>query len=214
MEVYVTVNKLNNKKYIGKLISKGPHYLGSGVHLTRAIKKYGKDNFERITLEKVDSKELLAERERYWIEYYDAVNSTEYYNMKEGGDGGWDHLTKDVIDKRTEERYGKVLTPPDKAVIGKLLKKYKINDEFVGTKKECLEYLQMDNSTFHRYLNGKTSGYKWKDLKVVCLTNITYLIEGKSYSNYSEIQDDYDISIGMINHNLNNKRKDWWKILD
>ena len=46
--IYITTNKLDGRKYIGKKKSEiflGNKYLGSGVHLECAVKKYGKENF-------------------------------------------------------------------------------------------------------------------------------------------------------------------------
>ena len=52
--VYKTTNKVNNKIYVGKHKSNrfDENYLGSGVLLSSAIKKYGKENFITEVLEK------------------------------------------------------------------------------------------------------------------------------------------------------------------
>ena len=87
--VYLTTNKLNGKKYIG--MCKATHdsgYYGSGVLLKAALKKYGKENFERQILQECSSLEELSGAEQHWIEYYDAVNSPEFYNLSYGGFGG------------------------------------------------------------------------------------------------------------------------------
>ena len=42
-------------------------YLGSGKILKDAIKKYGRDNFTVEILENCKTKELLNDREKYWI---------------------------------------------------------------------------------------------------------------------------------------------------
>ena len=90
--IYLTTNKVNGMKYVGqKTYDKRGNwktYLGSGVYLKRAISKYGKDNFSRQILEECESKEILDDREMYWIQYFDAVNSKNYYNIASGGDGG------------------------------------------------------------------------------------------------------------------------------
>lgn len=90
--VYITTNRINGKKYIGqrKYDKRGDwkKYLGSGTSLRRAIEKYGKSNFSKEIIEECQTKELLNECEKYWIEYYDAYNSREFYNMTLGGDGG------------------------------------------------------------------------------------------------------------------------------
>lgn len=90
--IYVTTNHINNKKYIGQRkydkYGKWKDYLGSGIVLNKAIEKYGKENFSKEIIEKCYSKNELNEKEIYWIEYYDAVKSNEFYNVASGGDGG------------------------------------------------------------------------------------------------------------------------------
>lgn len=88
MIIYCTTNLINGKKYIGKDVCNNPNYLGSGVLLKKSIIKYGKENFLKEILEECNSKEMLNDREKYWIVYHNAVNSSEYYNLRDGGDGG------------------------------------------------------------------------------------------------------------------------------
>ena len=46
--IYLTTNLITNEKYIGKHHGElNDSYLGSGIILQRAIKKYGKQNFKR-----------------------------------------------------------------------------------------------------------------------------------------------------------------------
>lgn len=89
MFVYMTINKINNKKYIGKSV-KPEHreYLGSGRYLKNAINKYGKENFKRVIIERCNNAEHLREREKYWIAYYDASNNDEFYNISSNSGGG------------------------------------------------------------------------------------------------------------------------------
>jgi group I intron endonuclease len=86
MKIYKTTNKINNKFYIGKDKYNNPKYIGSGIKLKNAIKKYGKCNFEKEILEYCDSSQELNEREIYWIKKLDAIKCG--YNMTDGGDGG------------------------------------------------------------------------------------------------------------------------------
>ena len=86
--IYLTTNLINNKKYIGRKISSKfleNKYLGSGIGLKRAVKKYGKENFSVKLIEECDNYDSLVERETYWIKYYDAVKSDEFYNESYGG---------------------------------------------------------------------------------------------------------------------------------
>ena len=95
--IYITTNLINNIKYIGQKKSNkfDESYKGSGTYLRRAINKYGENNFECHILEQVgdikticDSKAELDYAEWFYINYYDCVNSSEYYNLKSGGSGG------------------------------------------------------------------------------------------------------------------------------
>jgi len=90
--IYITTNIINGKKYIGKKKydkdNKWKDYLGSGITLNKAIKKYGKENFSKEIIENCETKEILNEREKYWISYYDAINNKNFYNIASGGDGG------------------------------------------------------------------------------------------------------------------------------
>lgn len=86
--IYITTNLINNKQYIGQKTSKvflKEKYLGSGIYLLRAINKYGKENFKVELLEECNSIEELDRQEIYWIKYYDAANSNNFYNLQSGG---------------------------------------------------------------------------------------------------------------------------------
>lgn len=80
MIVYLITNLINNKKYIGSSINNNPQYLGSGKWIKLAVKKYGSENFKKEILEHCDNIDALKIREEYWIDYYDAFNSFNFYN--------------------------------------------------------------------------------------------------------------------------------------
>lgn len=62
--IYITTNLVSGKQYVGShstcLMDDG--YLGSGHALLRAIKKYGRSNFEVKVLEFFDTKELMRQK--------------------------------------------------------------------------------------------------------------------------------------------------------
>ncbi len=74
MIIYKITNKLNGKIYVGLDIRNDSKYLGSGVAITRAVKKYGTLNFEKEILEECKDIHSLRDREFYWI---DKLNSTD-----------------------------------------------------------------------------------------------------------------------------------------
>lgn len=88
--IYITINMVNGKKYIGQKIFKynWKDYLGSGILLLRSLDKYGKDNFYKEIIAVAYSKEELDQLEMEFIKNHNAVESPEYYNISSGGAGG------------------------------------------------------------------------------------------------------------------------------
>jgi hypothetical protein len=87
MIVYVTTNVLNGKEYVGKDVKNDPNYLGSGIVLNYAIKKYGRSNFKKTILEHCDNLKSLNECEIFWINEKHTL-IPQGYNLTKGGDGG------------------------------------------------------------------------------------------------------------------------------
>ena len=89
MIIYKITNLLNNKIYVGKSELNNPNYYGSGTYITRAIKKYGKENFKKdIIIEfYFYDNDLLNEEEIYWIETLNSKDPKIGYNITKGGDG-------------------------------------------------------------------------------------------------------------------------------
>lgn len=84
--VYKTINTINNKSYIGihQTENEDDGYLGSGVALKRAVKKYGEENFIREIISYHKSfDELLEVESRIVDEKW--VKDRDNYNMKTGG---------------------------------------------------------------------------------------------------------------------------------
>jgi group I intron endonuclease len=86
MIIYKTTNLINEKIYVGQDSKNNPDYLGSGIYLKRAIKKYGKENFKKEIIEHCKTKNELNKREIYWIKKLNAIKKG--YNISVGGEGG------------------------------------------------------------------------------------------------------------------------------
>jgi group I intron endonuclease len=100
--VYETINLKNGKTYIGQ--HKGhwnENYFGSGVFLNKAIKKYGKDNFECNLIMWAHSRNELNNLEIKYIAYYKPE-----YNIAIGGYGGTYQRTKKTRQKQSEASRG------------------------------------------------------------------------------------------------------------
>lgn len=89
-------------------------YLGSGIGVKRAIKKYGKKNFKREILEFCESYENVFDREFETSKKLNVVDSSLFYNNEYGGRG---HCKKATVAKATRLKISKTLTgrktPPD-----------------------------------------------------------------------------------------------------
>lgn len=89
--IYRTTNKVNGKTYIGQhqvvidgKVNRKP-YIGSGILLESAIKKYGRCSFSVATLEWTDDFEKLNKLEEKYIAEERAKSKGEY-NIANGGD--------------------------------------------------------------------------------------------------------------------------------
>lgn len=87
--IYKTVNLIDNKSYVGLSTHSSEDtkkYLGSGVALRRAVRKYGKNNFKKEILVEGDfNQNLLNELERHYIRLYSPPESKTSYNINPGG---------------------------------------------------------------------------------------------------------------------------------
>lgn len=87
MIIFKTTNIINHKIYIGQTTRNNQKYLGSGIYLKRAIKKYGRENFMREDIELRTSQKQLDEREQYWIKKLNSQDPKIGYNLDNGGKG-------------------------------------------------------------------------------------------------------------------------------
>ena len=87
--IYKITNIINGKIYIGKHstddINDG--YMGSGVVLRQAIKKYGIENFTKEYLAFCDTYDKLNFFERFYIRKYGSTDRNIGYNIASGGEG-------------------------------------------------------------------------------------------------------------------------------
>jgi len=191
--VYCTTNKVNGKKYIGSHNGNKPSYLGSGVNLTQAIKKYGKENFIRQTLWEGPS-EFRYEMEEYWIAYFDAAKNQMFYNATEKGVGaGWSKGKKrgqsSLKGKKRKIDYSKRKTDYD-AIFQKIKKpilQYNLDGSFVKewpSAKDVKKSLNINNTTVNLCCNNKmksAGGFMWLFKTDQYLLNIPPFNNKKNY---------------------------------
>jgi hypothetical protein len=93
--IYETRNKINDKIYVGYHYTNdlNDSYLGSGKLIKISIKKYGKSNFERNILHIFLIKNEALEKELEIVNQ-EFVNREDTYNLKIGGEGGFDYINQ------------------------------------------------------------------------------------------------------------------------
>ena len=87
--IYRITNLINGKTYIGqhKYKKLNDSYMGSGVYLAKAKKKYGIENFKKEILEfNIPTVELANDWEQMYILFERAKGKAEY-NLANGGNG-------------------------------------------------------------------------------------------------------------------------------
>lgn len=87
--IYQITNLINGKIYVGAHSSDilDDDYMGSGIAIRRAIRKYGVDNFQKDILATFDSVEDMFSAEAEIVNL-DFVAQIGTYNLREGGLGG------------------------------------------------------------------------------------------------------------------------------
>lgn len=100
MIIYLIINKVNGKKYVGQHCGTGDSRwkqhlaaclkLENPLPLYRAMRKYGVENFSYEVIEEIPlskGPKYLDEREIHWIKEYNSFISEKGYNVTRGGQG-------------------------------------------------------------------------------------------------------------------------------
>lgn len=93
--LYKITNLVNGKIYVGvhKAKSMDDGYMGSGKVIKSAIEKYGLENFRKDILETFENAEAMYAREKEVVND-DFLRRKDIYNLRRGGDGGFDYINK------------------------------------------------------------------------------------------------------------------------
>jgi len=108
--VYIITNIINGKKYIGSSRKSqiDENYYGSGRAIKDALKKYGKNSFIRDIIWQGggDARDI----ESQWLEYFNAKNNPQFYNMTNDARGNGLHkesTKRTVSEKLTGRKFSK-----------------------------------------------------------------------------------------------------------
>lgn len=127
--VYKITNTINGKIYIGKHSTDDLEdgYMGSGVVLKQAYKKYGLENFNKEVIDYYTSEEELNQGEIFYIAKFNSTNSEIGYNLTYGGEGGG--KTEETKQKMSIAKKGKTHSEETKRKISEAFKDNPRNEE-------------------------------------------------------------------------------------
>lgn len=225
--IYKMENKINGKKYIGqtnnfrlrmnghKSDAFNKNSTAYNYPLSCAIRKYGWDNFNNAIIEEIpddESFEIVDEREKYFIQYYDSLSNKSGYNITIGGQG----CPRQKLSYEERIKKSKLFTADEIKDIQQLLKQ-QIEKSKIRTKyypRLTLSYLENINAG----LNFKNDDWEYP------LCDYTKLIKKsdrfseqeivlikediKSNLTYQQIAEKWNITIGFIS-SINNG-KSWF----
>lgn len=128
--IYVTVNNITGKMYLGLHSRWQKNYLGSGNYLLNAIRKYGRETFTRYIIDTADDYEELIHLEAEYIREkfnIDLATSDDWYNITSGlqrGGDTWAGMTEEDRELRSnrisEANTGRVRTPEQIKLMSKI----------------------------------------------------------------------------------------------
>lgn len=171
--VYITTNLINGKQYVGDHTTKNlnDNYLGSGIYLINAIKKYGRHNFIFKILYLFPTRQKAHEAEIMYINKYNTLRPFGYNISPTGGvkNGGThsEETKKTLTLKLTGNKNGE-------GVIFTKERCYKISEKLKGNTNalNCVrseEYKHQKSITMVGNKNGLGFKHDKETLKRMCV---------------------------------------------
>ncbi len=208
MVIYKTTNLINGKFYIGKDVKNNPNYLGSGKLIKQSIKKYGRSNFVKEILEICFSLQELNEKEKFWINKLNAIESG--YNLTEGGSGGDTWTNSDI---KTHWNKGKPSWNKgkvgeqiawNKGLKGSIMANktsYKPGKDhpFFGKKR--------DPKIYEKIVDTRKQKNNFKGLGKFASKRVKNIEDGNEFSSIKEAAEFYNITRDQVGHSCRKKTK-------
>ena len=171
--IYKITNQINGKIYIGKHSTDNldDGYMGSGILICKAEKKYGIENFTKEYLAFCDTEEKLNWFEKFYIKKYKAKEVG--YNLTDGGDGHLGFImTEETKQKLSEAKKGKILSEEHKQKLSEAKKGKTLSEE----------HKQKISEAIKKQLVEKGGPFKGWHLSVEHKQKLSDAMKGKTFS--------------------------------
>lgn len=175
--IYKITNTINNKIYVGAHSTEdiNDSYMGSGIAIKKAQKKYGMKHFIKEILHVFDTREEMYEKEREIVDI-EFINRPDTYNAGIGGKGapmaliGWSDEQRKLISENTS----KVMQSPEmRERLSKIKKGRKQSQESNRKRSETLKAKYVNGRTDREY-KPLTEAHRKKISKQVSIDGILY----------------------------------------
>lgn len=171
--IYKTTNLLNGKIYIGqhKASTFDASYFGSGKIFNKVLKKHGKKNFICEILEWCETREIINDREIYYIDKYKAKDPEIGYNLADGGNYWSCDYHQGMLGKKQSEYQKKIakevnshpLSLNIRKKMSESAKKRTLNRKTINNKcfihkddlQTCVDINQVDNYIKQGWIKGR-----------------------------------------------------------
>lgn len=175
--IYQISNTVNGKIYIGAHSTENINdsYMGSGIAIRQAIKKYGAENFVKDILHVFDTREEMYEKEREIVSL-DFINRPDTYNMGVGGRGapmaliGWSEEQRKLISLNT----GVVMRSPEMRIRLSVAHTGKKQSTETRLKKSQTNKALYHGSAMDRTGTTLTEAHKKRISKPVSINGVVY----------------------------------------
>lgn len=231
MIIYKITNLTNNKIYIGKTVlsleRRMQQHLSKSkknttMLISRAIAKYGIQNFKVEQIDSSNNESELNKLERYWIDFYHSNDLTIGYNLTGGGDGG-DIIKnlpnkEEIYSRRADSNRGKKRSAEFKKQNSVRHKGKKLSDD-TKQKLRAANIGKITSSAIKQKISKSLKGRKFTDTHKLNISIATkgkphigsrkrIIIDGIKYNSLTEASTKLNLTTSIIHYRLNSKKYD------
>ncbi len=206
--IYIVTNKINGKNYVGKTTKelrfrKAEHFSfsrNSSMIFHKALRKYGKENFEWEEISWAGSIEELNKYEIIMIDFY-KTKVPNGYNVTDGGEGGGSNPSEEVRKKRGSGWRGK--KNPDQSIRMRG-NKFSKGKKFLHTSERNKKQIGDKNPFYGKFHTEETKAinrdkHKGKHSKTEFKGGSDHPFFGKKRPEHAEIMKEYHRRRNEIN---------------